>query len=63
MHVVYTLDGLHVLGVGDESIRHMDPPNHQHAVFLLDLSHDFTDEATLVGPDLARLQRATEGPD
>ncbi len=45
-----------------ESVRHMDPANHEHAVVLADLTLNVGGEVSFTGFDSARLQRASEGP-
>lgn len=61
MHVVHPSDRFFMSGVGNEPIGHMNAADHQHTLVLFNLSDDITHKARFVGPDLARLQRASEG--
>jgi len=60
---VRTLDGFSSLGRSGQMIRDMNSPNDQYVVLRFDLSHHFGRQAFVAGVDLARFQRASEGPD
>ncbi len=49
------------VGLDAQAISDMDPLDHKHAVFDLDLARCLTDEPAVACVDLTRLQRASEG--
>jgi hypothetical protein len=61
VHFVYASDRLLVIGIRHESVGHVNTANHQDALLFFNLSDNLTEKAGSIGPDPARLQRASEG--
>ena len=58
---MHALDGVaHVFGRG-EPHRHVNPPDHEHAVFGFDFARHVRAQLAAARVDLARLQRAAKG--
>jgi hypothetical protein len=58
---MHALNGLRMLGLRNDPVGDMNPPNHEYAVLLLYLADNISYQARFLGPDPARLQRASEG--
>ena len=63
VHAVHALDGLVDILIGREAEAHMNPANHQHPFFGFDLAGHLSAQGAAACVDLARLQRAPEGPE
>ena len=60
--VVCTLGGLALIGFQLEAVFHVDALDHENLFVQLDFTGGFGCQPAFAGGDIARLQRASEGP-
>ena len=63
MEAHHPLDDISFRRFCSQPVSHMDPPDEDDAVIgLLDIASNLGDQAPVTGGDIARLQRASQGP-